>query len=265
MLFWILLTACFSTKLPPSLPTQTFHNYKIDYSGLFGIPTSESLYDRRLVQDDTLNRVLFEPDIFVPRTETSTMSLWIRNRLLSYIGELGSVIVAPSLPADLDPRQPCPTGGCYTEAPTTVIRHVYFRFVTETIPVVVQQGGGETFVVLLRAHPEQKSLCSDDAQTTIEYAEFGAMLQRFNDGGVIGLIHEVSLLPKPEQSVVSIKVPTTSGQKQFCETVLSTHAAHKALQPTDDAYQKTTRKVLKKAFAPIVVEQKKRMSEQQKE
>ena len=262
MIFWTLFLGCIRPNLTPPIPPSE-QTYEVNYAALFDIQSSESLYDRRMVQHDTLNRVLLEPDIFLPRTADSEMDLWIRNLLLSHLGKMGTIILAPPLPETLNYKSPCPQGGCYEQNPTTIFRYVYFRFTKEDIPIVVEAGKDNKIEIFIRSHRNEQSICPKDFQASFEYAEFGATIQRVSDGALIALIHEVRLLPNPTKAPLSIPLPSwKTHNKDFCHLIGKYYMEHEALQPTSDAHQKTAKQVLQSAFSPLIEEQSQKIKQQ---
>ncbi len=253
MIFIIL--SCFQKELPPAQPVviaPKIERYTVHYSALYDIKSSNSIYDPRQLEKNSLERILFDPEIFSKKAEKAAMEIWTREYLLSFLGQRGSSIIMPPVSTALHPRNRCPTAGCYAADPTVAFRELYFEVREEELSLVVNFVASNEIAVEIRDSDEEESLCGESLKTTVDYVEFGGVIQQLSSASVLAIIHEATLLPSLEQSRLELDVfSPESDRASFCAQLIEAFHGHPALRPNSRRYGQAAKIVLENGLGTL--------------
>ena len=217
--------------------TPIIENYRIKYSAMYDVKSSNSIYDLRQMEKGVLDYMLFDLDIFSKKSSKADLEVWTRESLFSYLGEKGVTVMMPPLSSELHPKNTCKPAGCYDAEPSIAFREVYFTVREEELPLVVNFVTKTDIAVEVRASDEEESLCDPGLQTTVDYIEFGGVLQRLSNASIVALIHEAALLPALGESVLALDVFSPEHhRKEFCEQIVAYFHQHPTLRPNNKRY-----------------------------
>jgi len=246
-----LLASCASVEkkqVASEPPAVAEVELRLDYSALFDVVSSTSLYDASVIRPGLMDRVLVEGTLLAKDDNTEA---WVMDLLLGWLGEHNSHIIAPPLPAELEVRAPCPVGGCSQTLPTAVLRQVMFISGTDQIAATVQREESG-IIVAIRHDPDDKSLCAPDYKLPLGYVQLRALVQRLTDGALAGLVRETRLLTTPAHPVVEAKLPPPEiAPAEFCAAVVSVLESEREFRRTDGRYIEAARLMLDAALGPL--------------
>ena len=236
----LLLLSCLTPKAPATIPeaiVPVLHERSIDYSALFSGRNSISIYDTKLLSPVLMDRVLVESEIIEVNLEAVSVENWTRRLLFQMLIAQGSTIVASSA----EQEQP----------PTVALRNLSFISSTEDIGVVVRETLDGGVQVLIRNSPAEESLCSEEMRLPIGFVEFAAAVQRFSDGAVVAMIHEIRLLPSLEEPTRIPVVVDDSTPDRLCESIANIYFEEPALGRSAERYQEAASSVLRASIEPL--------------
>ena len=242
----LLLFSCLTPKAVPAIPVVSapiLHERTIGYGALFSGRNSNSIYDTKLLSPDLMKRVLVEAEIIEVNLETIAIENWTRRLLFQTLIAQGSTIVAPPVEQE--------------NPPTVVLRNLSFISSTEEIEVVVREKSDGDLQVLIRNSPAEESLCSEEMSLPIGFVEFAAAVQRFSDGAIIAMIHEIRLLPSlDEPTRISVAIDDSTPER-LCESIANIYFEEPALGRSAERYQEAAIEVLRTNVEPLYIIQSK--------
>ncbi len=241
-----------ATPPKPNQPAPTPKlAYQVDFRRVFGGHSSTSLYDFRVVDQTLMARVMVETEL-LSNVDQKTMEPWLRRRLLEAMGGRGSMLVASPLAPGVDPRHPCPAGGCYIPAPTAVLRHARFVSSKDGVSVRVHPPEGDRVVVSLWDDPDAPSVCGSDYKLTVGFVELQGVLHRLLDGAVAANIEELALVEPPPKPDLTVRAPdATLDPAAFCSVLRIAFETQRDFAFSDHRYDTAAHTVLNAALLPL--------------
>jgi len=245
----------------------------LDFSGIYGGFSGQSFYDPRLIDDALMDRVLFEPGVLEEEESDGRIEVWTRTHLLRWLLEQESIVHAPPLAAEADPRRPCPEGGCGDPAPTAVLHHLRFISAIDAFDIVVFARGlspsirseGEAaddetetpaptpeYLIQIRQSPDQPSLCGPDLSLDLGFVQLQAIVQRLLDDALVAQVNELQLLEGPPDRQVPVSLPAPSEDPAgFCAGVRAVYEGTDVLLPSDAAFGSAATRILSRGLGRL--------------
>jgi len=252
-----LLAACSNSRVVTTedtvlpAPPPTIH-LKLDYRLVFGGRSSSSLYEVRVIDPQLMARVMLEPAVLDDGAEQKPVEAWTRHRLMEGLATRGSLLIAPPLVATVDPRQPCPVGGCYSPPPTAVLHNLRFVSGKDDIRVRVDAPVNGGVTLALWENDKQTSVCGGDFKLKQGFVELLGHVQRISDGALAATIHEVVLLEAPVQAVIEADVPDPAHDAAaFCASVGALFEETPGFARTDGRYEIAAASALEAGLLPL--------------
>jgi len=242
LIHMLLFFLCCAPKPIPAAEPPVLHERVINYTPLFNGRNPQSIYDKKVIDSALMNRVLVEEDILQSNLENIAIENWTRRLLFSELLGQQSTIIGPLNTV----QKPCEEDDC---RPTVALENLFFISSTENIEVVVHQNEDQ-LMVAIRDFDDQKSLCSSDLSLPIGFVEFGGAVQRYPDGALAAMIHEIVLLPDLDLTVVTINVDDSSSAS-LCRDIVSIYQNHQDLSRNSERYNHAARQVLEISLTPL--------------
>jgi len=209
----------------------------LDYSGLYGVQESTSLFDDRLIEPELLTHLAVEPEMLDATRRGQTVEPWLRRALLTRLGEAGAVIHTTPIVEGIRPSD--------TARPTATLRHVGFALQNDAFPVVVVDEGEGRLSVRHGALPDDVAACPR-LKLKLDYIQLYGTLQRASDDAVVALFNELVVVPMGGEATAQITIE----EGRLCEAVAATFERD-AFRPRDDQVQLAARQALDAALLPF--------------
>jgi hypothetical protein len=263
---------------PPAFPAPALRATTLGFSGVYGGTSSGSVYDKRVIDSSLMDRVLFEPGVLEEENPEGRVEAWTRLHLLRWLISREALLHVAPLPAAMDPRAPCPEGGCGEPVPTAVLHHLRFVSAVDEFHVVVVPAGsfltpvlsaeGEAdrdslepsssvdatarYEVELRQDPKQPSLCEPEMGLQLGFAQIQVIVQRLADGALAAQVSEMVLLSGPKEPSIKLALPDPEEDRAtFCRGIVAAYDETEALQPSDAGFVKAADLVLQKGMGRL--------------
>lgn len=238
------------------MPLPVAHQkWQVDYTRVFGGRSSSSIYDAGVIDQALMARVMVEPEVLrEDLADRGNVESWTRRRLFEELGRRRSLVVAPPLPAGVEPRAPCAQGGCYAPLPTAVLRNLHFVSGKDQVRVRVDLDAAAPGKVLVGLWNDSKepSACGDDFKMTLGYVELKGHVQRLSDGALAASLHELALLGMPLKTVLEVTAPAPDqATAAFCQELVRVFAETPGFARSDGRYDQAASEVLEVALQPL--------------
>ena len=83
--------------------------------------------------------------------------------------------------------------------------------------------------------------------------EFAAAVQRFSDGAIVAMIHEIRLLPSLDEPTRISAVIDDSTPERLCESIADFYFEEPALGRSAERYQEAAIEVLRTSVEPLYI------------
>jgi hypothetical protein len=236
-------------KDAPAEKSQTSEQSQVDFSRLFDVHTSLTLFDDRIAPKGDaglMKVVLLGPGILDANHAPSTAEPWLRRMLLAELGRRGSIVRGPAPPTEWSADGVCPLKGCEVSESTVWLRGLSLRSGENAFPLVVKKADDGSFVVHHRPSPNAPSECGA-ISAKLNFVEMRGTAQRTSDQAVAAHFAEMAVvaadLPRP--------FLLTHAAGDLCGAIERAFTDDKRLDPTEFAFQKAAAKVFDAALGSL--------------
>ena len=245
------LCSCASPPRPPAaVPASTAE--VIEFAGVFGGRSSQSIYDPRGLQPKLMDRVLVEPSLLAHDDPKKGIEDWTRRKLFQSLGRRGSLVIGPPLPASAHqpPVERAPSGR--PPAASVSLRNVRFVSGHDDLAMHVTRGRDGHWRVGLGAHA--RSECPSAFEVNVPFVQLRAQVQRLSDDAIVAVLNEVAVLDPPRTTTVTAALPAPEDdRKAFCDAVAAAIRRAPGVSGGDARFDAAAQAVLETGLAPLYV------------
>ena len=230
---------------PTAAPTEV-----VDFRGVFGGRSSQSIYDPRGLEPGLMKRVLVEPQLLAHDDPKKGIEDWTRRKLFQSLGRRGSLVIGPP-----PTRAASTTSGEASAAPGSTTPSVTLRnvqFVSGHDDLAMHVTRGQTGRWNVRLGGARASDCPSGFEVTVPFVQLRAQVQRLSDHAIVAVLNEVAVLEAPRTTTVTVALPPPRDDpKAFCNAVRAAVQAAPGVSGDDVRFDGAARAVLETGLGPL--------------